>query len=121
MDTVQHIAWAAPITQGINLLIPLGEWFWPIMIILGFFGALPDLIGWLEKIYYKDHSRWNWYLWAHNYPWYLSLVPTYTLHLLLDSFTHDEGSRWWIPGEGLHYEIISWLILITLALTLFLI
>jgi hypothetical protein len=115
MDIIQHAAWSAPLTLAINKVLPLGETFWPVLATLAVFGALPDIIGWVDKLVHRNHNLWNWYLWAHNYPWYLCIVPTYLFHVFLDSFTHEDGKRWWIPGERLSYEITAWVVLIILT------
>lgn len=119
MDTIQHMAWSVPISFGAQEVFKIGT---TETIILGgalaIFGGLPDFIGFFEKVYRKFKkdpnykNAWNWYLWAHNYPWMLAWVPTYALHIWLDSFVHDDTNRWWVPGEGLKYEIISWVVLL---------
>lgn len=123
MDTVQHMAWSVPISLGMQEVFHMGA---TETIILGsalaIFGGLPDFIGFFEKIYARMNgdtdykNKWNWYLWAHNYPWMFAWIPTYSLHVWLDSFVHDEELRWWIPNEGLKYEIGSWALLIVLTI-----
>ena len=104
MDTIQH-AYAGYL---ISLVLCNSLIFIAIMV---FFGILPDLGGWLEKLIYKDNTRWNWYLYLHTNYW-LCLIPSYGMHILLDKFTHGKGKRWWILKERLWLEILVWTILI---------
>lgn len=103
MDTISHAV--GGYLLGNLLLCPI-----PICILLAFFGLLPDLIGWLEKITKHDPDAWNWYVWAHsmNILW---VIPSYSLHCILDKYTHGKGKRWWIKSERLWAEILYWCIL----------
>ena len=67
MDTVQHIVHGvliseimikicASINSKVSMILLV------ILYVVNVIGAfLPDLVGWLEQLYYDDHSRWNWY------------------------------------------------------------
>jgi len=107
MDTLSHALW------GVLLFI----WFTtnPWILLLGaFLGALPDIIGWLNKKICKNSNAWDWYVWAHSKWNLLNLLSPYGFHVLLDSFTHGEGKRWWVKNERLYAEILNWLLLIFL-------
>lgn len=115
MDTVQHTAQGYIVGKLISSICGFMEEFAYIFILINTVGGfLPDAIGWLEKIVFKDSSRWNWYQWAHNYKNPLNLVPGYLLHIFLDTFTHGKNKRWWIKEENLHLEILGIFITLTI-------
>lgn len=111
MDTLSHAVGGFLITASFNAPIEVN-------IASAILGALPDVIGAVEKLVKKDSAQWNWYEKAH-YKWkWLWLIPSYGLHILLDSFTHDEGKKWWKPKERLWAEMLYWIILVSWAFIL---
>jgi len=72
-------------------------------------GALPDIIGYAEKLIFKNES-WQWYLAAHKLKWYYLWCLPYSLHIILDKFTHGDGKRWWKLKERLWLEIVGWIL-----------
>lgn len=77
-------------------------------------GAIPDLMGWLEKVVYHDPKAWSWYAKIHYEWWPLWFIPPIGLHVFLDRLTHGPGKRWWVWKERLWLEILAWLILIVI-------
>jgi hypothetical protein len=110
-DTICHA------TQGgLLLLAPFFPrirkrvWLWILCFIGAGFGSLPDLIGAYGNTVLHDH--WMLYDQAHfgRLASILQYVPMYELHLLVDSFTHGQGKRWWIWDERLWVEILLWVV-----------
>jgi len=107
MDTISHAVAGYLMAEAINA--PL-----EIKILSAFIGALPDIIGEAEKHFKQDATVWNWYDKAHYNWWVLWIFPPYGFHVILDSFTHTEGKRWWKPKERLWMEVVFWIILLFL-------
>lgn len=107
MDIIAHTI------SGFLLGFLVGGPLW-FNLILAFFGALPDIIGYIEKIIKKNNQAWTWYEWAHECNIFC-LIPSYCLHLILDMYTHGEGKRWWIKKERLWLEIFYWIFLLFLV------
>jgi len=53
--------------------------------IVGFMGALPDLLGWLWALI-NDVSMWTYYQTFHA--WWMWFLPPAGLHVLMDSWVH---------------------------------
>ena len=83
----------------------------PVSIVHGVISMMPDIIGFIEKIYYWDSQRWNWYSKVHQLKW-MRVIFGWGLHIFLDKYTHGEGKRWWKWNERLWVEVLSWLVLI---------
>jgi len=111
MDILSHAV--GGYTVGAMMGFPL-----EINLVLAVIGAAPDLVGYLEKIVKNDKESWDWYEAAHYKHKWLWLIVPYGMHCLLDSFTHEEGKRWWVKGERLWAEILYWIILIVANLSL---
>ena len=77
--------------------------------ISAFLGALPDLIGFAEKVFKWDWGVWNWYHWSHTLTWWNIPILPYSLHIFLDSFIHPIGPLYWV------FEIVGWLVCIWLV------
>lgn len=75
MDTLNHAATGAAIAYASRLRL------WSQILFLAFLGALPDIIGWLEKFLSGDYTRWGWYLNAH-----LVFEPTWLVGVLTLGF-----------------------------------
>lgn len=102
MDVFQHTAQGYAVGRT---FFPRARWW--VHSVCAFLGALPDLIGqigvWIDgtyRIYNVVHAIELWNV----------LVIPYSLHLVLDSFTHTAPWRWWIWGEGLWIEVVGWVI-----------
>jgi|GEM_PF-3197754 len=105
------------------------------------FGAMPDIIGEIERRRYNDRTLWNWYNVAHSTPALVistclflvmvvvpfcglslsqcSLLFAWAFHLLIDIPVHIDGNRWWIKGEGLRWEILNIVLTILFGVILF--
>jgi len=105
MDTISHAVGGYLISASFGLHMEIN-------IASAIFGALPDIIGYAEKIIKKDNLAWSWYEKAHNEWIPLMIIPSYGFHVLLDSFTHGEGMKWWKKDERLWMEILYWIILV---------
>lgn len=114
MDTGMHAAHGALMMA----IFTNDPWY---ILISAIVGALPDLVGWAEKLINKGPNDGGWYEISHAPPGYwpwlslLKCTPPYCLHIWLDRFTHGEGKRWWVKGERLSWEIWGWVITILLT------
>lgn len=115
MDTVNHSMHGVLMAETLRLSCDIDSAI-PIIIISAVVGAMPDILGWLEKLIKHDENAWTWYLKAHRLDhtnWFIYFPPS-ALHIWLDSFCHGENNRWWIWNEKLWMEVLSWIITITL-------
>lgn len=123
MDTVQHTAHGILISEitikictAVNTEVDM--FFLSVLYFINVVASfLPDLIGWLEKLYYKNNSKWNWYKKVHTISEtnFLIYIPGSLLHIILDTFVHGDGKRWWVWNERLWVEILGWLLTILVA------
>lgn len=94
-------------------------------------GALPDLAGFAEKVFTKNANAWRWYNWFHRSLLHeapkalrtlvhaLMLLPPYGLHVMLDAPLHEAYMRWWVFDEALWAEVLAWVLLVIVALSLY--
>jgi membrane-bound metal-dependent hydrolase YbcI (DUF457 family) len=110
MDTINHAVWGYALAKGLegSLGFESGAFEAGMM----FAGALPDVIGFAEKVIKNDYKTYKWYNKAHNDWKLLRWLPPYGLHIGLDKLTHGEGQRWWYWKERLWFEVLSWLMVI---------
>jgi len=104
MDTILHSVQGGLLTSFATndpQLIALGS----------FVGALPDIIGFAEKIIKKDYSVWNWYIFSHKIALSNPFVffPQSLIHILQDYPLHKKNCKWWI-GSCTFLWIFNWLL-----------
>jgi len=106
MDTVQHAFDGFLITECFALAIgvscPLGAALGGALV-----GALPDAVGYAEKVVKRDPTAWTWYVSAHTgrLASVLEWIPQYGCHLFKDRHSHVEmgAPRNWFPAPGLGF------------------
>lgn len=120
MDIGNHAAGGLVISYAIEETFSIKSLTikWVIRVICFISGIAPDVIGFLEKIYYNDFALWNWYHQAHVEWMVPRILPPYLLHVWLDSFVHADN-RWWIWGEGMLLYLFSWMVLLIILFFFF--
>ena len=101
MDSLNHFAAAYIMTKAFNLSEPVN-------IASGIIGALPDLIGFAEKVIKWDKNAWSWYNKAHKGWKWLRWIPQWGLHIWLDKHSHEPGQKWWKFRERFWLEVWTW-------------
>lgn len=112
---------------------------WHEVLLSGFIGVLPDILGWIGTQFRKD--QYALYNLAHSigagfiadaiglaslFVYFATGTALflfvafgclgYSLHLFLDSFTHVEGKRWWLWSERAFWNYSLWFALCIIAL-----
>ncbi len=79
-------------------------------------GELPDLLGLYGHVVLHDHN--NLYNAAHYgaIKGVIEYIPMCTLHLWLDSYTHEMMDRWSLTNEWVVTEIAMWAINVVLII-----
>ena len=111
MDIANHAVQGFILHTGLALLINL---IIPVNVVAigltGLVGAVPDLDITGGKVYVSMHKG----IINKIMKW----IPAWGIHTEQDLILHNEGERWWIKGERLWYEFLTWYINIFLIIKL---